>query len=82
MDSFTVIALVWLCSAGGTTLVGHLRGRPAGAMTLGVLFGPVGILLALALIPKPAHQESYAVVLPEATPLAVVEREVMLRRAA
>jgi multisubunit Na+/H+ antiporter MnhB subunit len=78
MDSFTLVTLLWLLSAGGTTLVGHLRGRPTGALTLGILFGPVGILLALVLIPKPVRQESYAVSFSE----AVAEQEVVLRRAA
>jgi multisubunit Na+/H+ antiporter MnhB subunit len=83
MDSFTVLALVWLLSAAGTTIVGHVRGRPTGAMTLGILFGPVGILLALVFIPRPLRQESFAMVAhQDAAPLVMAEREVALRRAA
>jgi hypothetical protein len=47
MDFFGVVAMLWLFSAAAAALVGRLRGRGGDAMTLGVLLGPVGLLLML-----------------------------------
>ncbi len=50
MDFFGVVAMVWLLSAGSAVLVGRFRGRASDAMTLGVLFGPLGLALTILLI--------------------------------
>ncbi len=47
MDFFGVVAMLWLFSAAAAALVGRFRGRGGDAMTLGVLLGPVGLLLTL-----------------------------------
>ena len=47
MDFFSVVAMLWLVSAAAAALVGRLRGRGGDAMTLGVLLGPIGLLLTL-----------------------------------
>ncbi len=63
MDFFGVVAMVWLASAAGAALVGRFYSRSGEAMTLGVFFGPVGLLMTLLLVGR-AIDRQRAVVLP------------------
>jgi hypothetical protein len=63
MDFFGVVAMVWLACAAGAALVGRFFSRSGEAMTLGVLFGPVGLILTLLLVGR-ALDHQRAVVLP------------------
>ena len=50
MDFLGVLTIVWLASTGLAAIVGYFRGCGDQAMTLGVLFGPIGLLLTLILL--------------------------------
>ena len=49
MNSFDAVVFLWLASAVLATAIGCFRGRAADAMNLGILLGPIGVLLVLAL---------------------------------
>jgi hypothetical protein len=63
MDGFAAVALVWLTSVVIATIVGSLRGRSGDAMTLGVLLGPLGLLLALMVFAHTQRQDESPIVL-------------------
>jgi len=50
MDILGVLTIVWLASTGLAAIVGYFRGCGDQSMTLGVLFGPIGLLLTLILL--------------------------------
>ena len=50
MDFLDVLTIVWLASTGLAASIGYFRGCGDQAMTLGVLFGPIGLLLTLILL--------------------------------
>jgi hypothetical protein len=52
MDIFGLVAMVWLVSTVLASGLGFLRGRGDEGMTLGVLLGPVGVLLTLVLVAR------------------------------
>ena len=61
MDCFVAIALLWLASTVTATFLGSLRGRASDAITLGVLLGPVGLVLVMFLTPAGGRQENAVV---------------------
>jgi hypothetical protein len=52
MDSFSGLALVWLVSAVIAAAFGYCCGRANDALTLGVLLGPIGLLLVILWMPR------------------------------
>lgn len=52
MDIFGSIGFVWLLSAILTLAVGWWHGRANDALTLGVLLGPLGLVLAIRHLPS------------------------------
>ena len=62
MDCFGAIALLWLATAVIATFLGFLRGRTSDAVTLGVLLGPVGLVLVMFLS-RAGEQQEEAVLL-------------------
>jgi hypothetical protein len=52
MDSFAAFVVFWFASTLATLVVGLLHGRANDALTLGVLLGPVGLLLAIRWLPR------------------------------
>jgi hypothetical protein len=52
MDFLDVLTIVWIASTGFAAIVGYFRGCGDQAMTLGVLFGPIGLLLTLILLAR------------------------------
>ena len=86
MDRFAAFALVWLACAVLASLIGMLRGRGGDAMTLGVLLGPLGVVLTLMFIAYQRPQEAPHILKMSdavATPRAVAKQPpVRQRRAA
>ena len=52
MDTFGGLGFAWLVSTLLTLAVGCYYGRANDALTLGVLLGPVGLLLAIRWLPR------------------------------
>ena len=51
MNTFDALIFTWFLSSGLATIVGYARGRTIEAMNLGIFLGPIGLLLAMVLIP-------------------------------
>jgi hypothetical protein len=45
MDAFDSVIFLWFASAMIVTAIGYFRGQAADAMTLGVLLGPVALVV-------------------------------------
>lgn len=43
----SIYLLVWLASVVGATYVGSKKGSPFGALFLGVMLGPVGLIITI-----------------------------------
>jgi hypothetical protein len=84
MDRFAIFALTWLACAVISTLIGMVRGRSADALTLGVLLGPLGVVLTIAFIGYRRTQEGPRILkISDATPTPrLAAREVESRRRA
>jgi len=52
MNTFDTLVFAWLLSSGLATIIGYARGRTIEAMNLGIFLGPIGFLVALAVIPR------------------------------
>ena len=88
MDAFGVISLAWLASAVLATFVGYLHGRSGDGMSLGVLLGPLGLVLTIVLAGRLRRMEGAVVLKIDAAPRhdhtapETENSETQLRRAA
>ncbi len=50
MDGFDSVIFVWFASAMLVTAIGYFRGQAADAMTVGVLLGPIAVVMTVVLV--------------------------------
>ena len=60
MDIVTVGVLVWLACVATGAAVGKGRGNTLEGVLYPVILGPVGLLLAIALVSRPADDQAAA----------------------
>lgn len=50
MDGFDSVIFLWFASVMLVTAIGYFRGQAADAMTLGVLLGPIALVVTVVLV--------------------------------
>jgi formate hydrogenlyase subunit 3/multisubunit Na+/H+ antiporter MnhD subunit len=50
MDGFDSIIFLWFASAMLVTVIGYFRGQAADAMTLGILLGPIALMVTVVVV--------------------------------